>query len=118
MLSFVMLTRLSPDALRSPGTLEELEERVMEKNRSEYPRVEWLHNFAILGPCDYLDIFRAPDLETAMGVATIVRTYGHASTEVWTATEWKKYKKMIHGLPKPASLHAVDIQTARKSRKA
>jgi uncharacterized protein with GYD domain len=102
MLTFVMLTRLSPDALRSPGSLEELEQKVMDQIRNEYSQVEWLHNFAILGPCDYLDIFRAPDLETALGVATIIRTYGHATTEVWSATEWQKYKRMLHALPKAA----------------
>lgn len=107
MLTFIMLTRLSPDALRSPGTLEELEHRAKEHIHNEYPKVEWVHNFAILGPCDYLDIFHAPDLETAMGVATIVRTYGHASTEVWTATEWKKYKRVIRDLSKP-TLHAAE----------
>ena len=102
MLTFVMLTRLSPDALRSPGSLEELEHKVMDQVRMECPQVEWLHNFAILGPCDYLDIFRAPDLESAMKVATIIRTFGHASTEVWTATEWKNYKEMLQRLPKAA----------------
>lgn len=102
MLTFIMLTRLSPEAIRSPGTLEQLERAAMEHIRRECPKVEWLNNFAILGPCDYLDIFRAPDLETAMEVSTIIRTYGHATTEVWTATEWKKYKKMLHKLPKAA----------------
>jgi uncharacterized protein with GYD domain len=102
MLTFVMLTRLSPDALRSPDTLSKLERTAMENVRRECPKVEWLHNFAILGPCDYLDIFRAPDLESAMRVATIIRTYGHATTEVWTATEWKAYKEMLQGLPKAA----------------
>jgi uncharacterized protein with GYD domain len=102
MLTFVMLTRLSPDALRSPGSLEELENQAMSQIRKEYPQVEWLHNFAILGPCDYLDIFRAPDMETAMGVATIIRTFGHATTEVWTATEWRDYKEILHRFPKAA----------------
>ncbi len=102
MLTFIMLTRLSPDALRSPASLEELERNAMEQVRKEYPQVKWLHNFAILGPCDYLDIFRAPDLETAMGVAAIIRTYGHASTEIWTAPEWQKYKEMLHKMPKAA----------------
>jgi uncharacterized protein with GYD domain len=102
MLTFVMLTRLSPDALRSPATLEQLEQTAMDHVRRECPKVEWEHNFAILGPCDYLDIFRAPDLETAMQVAAIIRTYGHATTEVWTATEWKDYKEVLHRLPKAA----------------
>ena len=98
MQTFVMITRLSPDALSSPASLEELARTAMEHICSECPKVEWLHNFAILGPCDYLDIFLAPDAETAMKVATIIRTYGHANTEIWTAIEWDKYKKIVHRL--------------------
>ena len=99
MQTYVMITRLSPDALSSPSSLEELERKAMQQIRSECPEVEWLHNFAILGPCDYLDIFRAPDTDTAMKVATIIRTYAHAYTEVWTATEWERFKEMIRHLP-------------------
>lgn len=98
--TFIMLTRLSPDALRSPASLKELETAAMEQIRQRCPHVEWLHNFAVLGPCDYLDIFRAPDIETAMKVATIVRTFGHGTTEVWTATEWQRYKELLGQLPK------------------
>jgi uncharacterized protein with GYD domain len=104
MMTFVMLTRLSPEALLSPGALEELEKKVMNHVLKECPKIEWVGNYAILGPCDYLDIFSAPDLETAMRVATIVRTYGHATTEIWTAVEWKKYKEIIRHLPGGVSL--------------
>jgi len=99
MQTFIMLTSLSPDALKSPQTLEELESLAMEKIRSECPRVEWVSNFAILGRYDYLDIFKAPDIETAMKVSTIIRTFGHAHTEVWGATEWRQYKEMIRLMP-------------------
>ncbi len=99
MQTYIMITRLSPDALSSPRSLEELERKAMEHIRAECPKVEWLHNYAILGPCDYLDIFRAPDLETAMKVSTVIRTFAHAYTEIWTATEWEKYKEMIRHLP-------------------
>lgn len=101
MQTFVMITRLSPDALSSPESLEVLERKVMQYISSECPEVEWLHNFAILGPCDYLDIFRAPDVDTAMKVATIIRTFAHAYTEIWTAVEWENYKKLIRKLPAP-----------------
>lgn len=100
MQTYIMITRLSPDALSSPRSLEELERKAMEHIRSECPQVEWLHNFAILGPCDYLDIFRAPDTDTAMKVATIIRTFAHAYTEIWTATEWERFKEMIRHLPR------------------
>ena len=48
MLTFIMLTRLSPDALLSLDALEELEHGVMAHIHNEYPQVEWVHNCAIL----------------------------------------------------------------------
>lgn len=99
MLRFAMLTRLSASALRSPQSLEELEKQVMERIATECPGVEWVHNYAVLGGCDYLDIFTAPDIDTAMKVATIIRTFGHATTEVWSLSEWTAYKELIRGLP-------------------
>lgn len=97
--TFIMLTRLSPDALKSPQTLEELERQAVKKIQSQCPGVEWIHNYAVLGNCDYVDIFNAPDIETAMKVSTVIRTFGHAQTEVWPATEWRQYKEMIRNMP-------------------
>jgi hypothetical protein len=68
--SFVMLTRLSHGSLRSPAALEELERQVMDRIRAE-----------------------------CMKVATIIRTFGHAQTEIWPATKWSAYKQMVRDLP-------------------
>ncbi len=102
MQTFVMLTRLSPDAVKSPKALEELERQVVDRVRWECPDVEWVHNFATLGPYDYLDIFRAPDELSALKVAAIIRTFGHCTTEVWTAIEWPRFKDMIRHLAEAA----------------
>lgn len=96
---YIMLTRLSHGALHSPHTLKELERAVMDRVRAECPDVEWAGSYAVLGPYDYVDLFDAPDNEAAMKVATIVRTFGHAQTEVWPATEWQRYKEMVRALP-------------------
>ena len=102
MSTFIMLTRLSHVALKSPGKLEELERQVMDQIRTKCPDVEWLSSFAVLGPYDYIDLFQAPDVETATRVATIIRTFGHAQTEVWAATEWNRFKEVIRDLPAAA----------------
>ncbi|PWB83952.1 MAG: GYD family protein [Methylocystaceae bacterium] len=98
MQTFIMLTRLSPDAVRSPQALEQLEHKAMDRVRKDCPDVEWLDSYAILGPYDYLDIFRAKDVETASRVSTLIRTFGHARTEIWTATEWKRFKEIVRTL--------------------
>jgi uncharacterized protein with GYD domain len=96
--TFVLLTRLSPEAVRSPDALEALEREAMRRIRDECPEVEWVNNCAVFGPYDYLDIFHAPDVETAAKVATLVRTYGRAQTETWAAVEWDRFKELVRGL--------------------
>ncbi len=99
MSTYVMLTRVSHQALKSPSSLETLERQVMDQVRAECPAVQWLTSYAVLGPYDYLDIFTAPDNEAATTVATIVRTFGHAQTEIWPATSWDRFKDLVRALP-------------------
>lgn len=96
--TFIMLTRLATDAVRSPRRLESLERDVMARVNKECAGVEWVTSFAILGPYDYLDIFKASDIETAARVSALVRTFGHAQTEIWPATEWDRFKELVRDL--------------------
>jgi len=84
-----------------PTALEQLERQAMDRVRQKCPDVEWISSYAILGPCDYLDVFRAPDIETAARVSTLIRTFGHAQTEIWTATEWDRFKEVVRTLSSP-----------------
>jgi len=93
-----MLTRLAHGTLKSPLALEELERAVMERVRRECPLVQWIQSYAILGGYDYVDIFRAPDNEAAVKVSTLVRTFGHASTELWPAMPWGRFKELAREL--------------------
>jgi uncharacterized protein with GYD domain len=101
MATFIMLTRVAPEALRTPHGLEALERHASDRIKAECPDVRWIHNYAVLGPHDYVDIFQAPDIATAMKVAALVRTYGQAHTEVWSAVEWPAFKEILHSLPEP-----------------
>jgi len=74
----------------------------MKRVRQECPGVEWVSSYAVLGPYDYLDIFKASDIETAIKVSALIRTFGHAQTEVWTATEWDRFKEIVRALPASA----------------
>ena len=97
--AFVMLTRVSPDLLGSPSSLENVEHQLMDAIRADCPKVQWLHSYAMLGPYDYLDIFYAPDNDIATKVSMLIRSYGKGTSEVWPATEWGNFKKMIEAMP-------------------
>lgn len=99
MATFIMLTRLSHKAKQSPKSLESLSHEIAEAIRRECPEVDWKANYVVLGPADYLDIFTAPDTLAATKVATIIRTFGHATTEIWAATEWPDFVQLVRDLP-------------------
>jgi len=44
---------------------------------------------------DDVDIFRAPDCDTAAKISAIVRSYGHGHTEIRAAAEWEHFKHVI-----------------------
>jgi uncharacterized protein with GYD domain len=98
MATYVMLTKVSPESMASPAKLKQYEEDVKAKIKRHCPQVSWISNYAVLGPYDYLDVFEAPDEVVAGKVATIVRSFGHATTETWSAIPWARFKSMVDDL--------------------
>lgn len=98
MKNFILLTRLVSEEVHPTLCLQTKADIVKKKVQEYCPTVTWLHNYAILGPWDYVDVFQAPDIEMAMKVATLVRSYGGAHTEVWPAMHWDDFKETIRPL--------------------
>lgn len=96
--TFIMMTRMNSNAAATPQALERLEQEAVSKIGKECPTVEWLGSYAALGPYDYVDIFRAEDIETATKVSTLIRTVGHAHSEVWPVIEWARFKELVRGI--------------------
>lgn len=96
--TFAMLTRLSPDAIPDPSAIDQLGQKVVDKLNAECPEATWIASYAVLGPCDYLDLFEAPDNETASKVAVIVRSFGHATTETWPVTPWERFRDVVRAV--------------------
>lgn len=99
---FIMATRLTGEEIHPTLRLEEKEGKAMRAIKDAGLDVHWVANYATLGPYDYIDIFRAPDDETALKVSTLVRGIGGAYTEIWGAVEWKRFREMLTELKKVA----------------
>jgi hypothetical protein len=78
------------------------------------PEVKWIASYAVLAPCDYVDIFEAPDNEAATQVSALVRIYGCADSQVWPALEWSSFKRLLSDLPEPPGASA--RASARRTR--
>ncbi len=100
MATYVLLTKMSPDAIKDAKTYDELGRRVSEKIHRDCPEVRWISSFTTLGPYDYMDIFEAPDETAATRVALIVRSLAHASTETWLAMPYDRFIEMTREVAK------------------
>lgn len=92
--TFIMLTRLSPEAVSEPKFIEKVEKKVVDRIKKACPEVKWIGSYSVLGPYDYVDIFEAPNGEIATKVALLVRSLGHATTETWVATKWDRFVQL------------------------
>lgn len=95
---FIMLTKLGTGVSRTSPSLEQLERSAVDRVQQQCPNVRWLHSYAVLGRPDYVDVFAAPDIETAMKVSALVRTFGAADTEIWPAVEWEQFKTIARSI--------------------
>jgi uncharacterized protein with GYD domain len=91
--TYVLLTKVAAERMGTVEKLHELDETVRAKVTEHCPSVKWLASYALLGPYDYMDILDAPDDGTANEVALIVRSFGYATTETWTAVPRDRLKR-------------------------
>ena len=91
MATFVILSRIAPEAVNDPKDFKTLAKTVADKIKQQCPGVIWKDSFATLGRFDVVDIVEAAKPEEVEKAAMIIRSYGHASTETLVATPWKEF---------------------------
>jgi len=91
MATYVILSRISPEAFRDPKDFKKLADAVSAKIKRDCPGVTWKDSYATLGRFDVVDIVESDDLKEVEKAAMIIRAYGHSTTETLPATPWKEF---------------------------
>jgi len=93
--TFVLMTRLSSEFLNEPARRRERGRAWLERVKALCPDVRFLAHYAILGPYDFMDIYEAPDVETAHRVSLISRAEGALYAESWQALSYEKFLEVL-----------------------
>ena len=88
---FVLMTKLSPELIGEPSKRKEIGVEWKKTVDRLCPDIKWLAHYALLGSYDFMDIYEAPDAETAAKVSLITQASGALKAESWTAIPYNRY---------------------------
>jgi uncharacterized protein with GYD domain len=95
MATYVILSRVSPEAFADPTGFRQLAKAVAETIRAECPGVTWKASYATLGRFDVVDIVESDDVKQVEKAAVVIRSVGHSITETMAATPWDEFLKAL-----------------------
>jgi len=91
MQTFVLMTKLAPEMSKQVKDQEKLGRAWLDQVKEKCPEVKFVSHYALLGPYDFLDIYEAPDEETAAKVSLISLQSGAFLAESWVAIPYKRF---------------------------
>ena len=94
MQTFILLTKLSPEVSMKMRDRDEIGHSWLDQVREKCPEVKFIAHYAILGQYDFLDIYEAPDNETAAKVSIISQANGALHAESMTAIPYKRFLEL------------------------
>jgi uncharacterized protein with GYD domain len=92
---FVLMTRLTAEAVHDAAGRRAMGRVWLNKVKQCCPEVRWIAHYAILGPYDFMDIYEAPDVETAQKVSLISRAEGAITAESWQALAYDDFIRLL-----------------------
>ncbi len=104
MKTFVVMSKLCPqgpslvEVAAKMQTLDETGRRWIRDVKEHCPEVRFLAHYALLGPYDFMDIYEAPDEESAAKVSLLCGADRMFQVESWTAIPDKKLAQLMSTL--------------------
>ena len=96
MKTFILLTQLSPEISKQLKERAKLGRDWLEQVKKKCPDVKFVAHYALLGPYDFLDIYEAPDEDTAAKVSMISMANGAFKAESLIAIPYKRFLELIN----------------------
>jgi len=94
MKTYVMLTKLSPESSKQMKDRAKLGRQWLDQVKKKCPEVKFIAHYALLGHYDFLDIYEAPDEETAAKVSMISLSNGAFHAESLSAIPYKRFLEL------------------------
>jgi uncharacterized protein with GYD domain len=94
MKTFVLLTKLSPETSKQMKDRAKLGRAWLDQVKDKCPEVKFLSHYALLGHYDFLDIYEAPDEESAAKVSMINLSNGAFQSESLSAIPYKRFLEL------------------------
>ena len=91
MATYIILSRVSPEALEHPKAFRDLPKAVADKLERECPGVVWKSSYATMGRFDVVDIVESDDPREVRKASMIIRSIGRSRTETLPATPWDEF---------------------------
>ena len=93
--TYVLMTTLRPGSITDARERRGLGKYWLDKVHATCPEVKFIAHYALLGQYDFMDIYEAPDDETAHKISLISRSSGAVCAESWPAIPYEKHLKLL-----------------------
>lgn len=94
--TFVLMTKLSTAVTAKMKDRASIGRAWLEHVKEKCPGVNFIAHYGLLGPYDFLDIYEAPDEETAAKVSMISLANGAEQAQSWMAIPYKRILELAN----------------------
>lgn len=98
MKTFFLFTKLSPEVGARMKDRQQLGRAWLEEVKQKCPDVKFIGHYALLGDYDFVDIYEAPDEETAAKVSMISMDKGAFQAKSMIAIPYKRLVELSNEL--------------------
>jgi uncharacterized protein with GYD domain len=95
MQTYILLTKLSSDLTKQMKDRAAIGHNWLDQVKEKCPEVKFVAHYATLGQYDFLDIYEAPDEETAAKVSIISQANGAIQAQSLPAIPYKRFLELV-----------------------